>query len=388
MSGPSDSRDRSTRHIVVVYPAGLGHYVDREFLGLVPGARTTFVVPDDEFARHARAPIEFVRAEYRTWWPRRADFEMATTGIPNLAAILQSLRPDVVVTYELHSSLTSAVARWAGPASVPHVVLCYETGPPAESCWGVFPVTRWAAQRAGRTAALVVAHTDRARRSAIAVGVPAEKTVRLYPGVYLPEAPQRVPAVRPRFGYLGGLRANKGLGVLLSASRTIATAGGPPPFEIVIGGSGPMADEVRRTGAVAPFVRFVGWVPEDQKPAFLGGLDALVYPSSATRFLGLVRWEEQTATTVLEGFGAGVPAIATTSGALPEIVGSAGWVVPMDSPSALAQCLRQVADDRPSLRAKSEEARRRSESSFDIRRVGIEFGHLTQDLARAPAASP
>ncbi len=385
MSGSAAAVAASGRHLVVVYPPGLGHYVDREFLGLVPGTRTTFVVPDDAFARGCRAPIRFVRATYRTWWPRRVDFGMATTEVVDLSGVLDALRPSVVVTYELHSSLTRAVARFARARDLPHVVLSYEVSAPSSSGWGVFPPTRWAARSAGRSAARVVAHTERARRVALDLGIPAEKLRRLYPGVYLPATvPDRSTDHRPRFGYLGGLRPNKGLGTLLRALGTFGGRADRVPFQFVIGGAGPMESEVRRAVAGAPFVEYAGWVPNDEKPRFLAGLDVLVYPSSETRVLGLARWEEQTATAVLEAFGAGVPAVGTTSGALPEIIGDAGWVVPRDDPVELAACLARLASAPEERRAKSAAARRRAERWFDIRRVGVDFGQILDELPVPP----
>ncbi len=385
---PDHNSVPARRRLVVVYPAGHGHYVDREFLGWIPSTETVFVVPDDGFERECRAPIRFVHADYHVWWPRRNDFGMATTSVRSLSELLDGLRPDAVVSYELHSSLTHDVSAWARGVGVPHVVLCYETALPSESCWGVFPLSRWAAQSAGRGASLVVAHTDRARASVLALGVPAAKVRRLYPGVYLPPRASESPvdgAARVRFGYLGGLRANKGLDTLLAAMDLAGGSTRDAPFDLWVAGSGPLESDLAESARRHPSVRAVGWLPEPEKRPFLQGLDALVYPSSETRFAGLLRWEEQTATAVLEGLAEGVPVVGTTSGALPEIVGEAGWIAPMDSPADLANCLVEVAADRAELRRRRPVARARAERWFEIRRAAEQLGRWLDDLA-GPAA--
>jgi glycosyltransferase involved in cell wall biosynthesis len=76
--------------------------------------------------------------------------------------------------------------------------------------------------------------------------------------------------------------------------------------------------------------------------------------------------------SLYEGFGlpaaeamaCGTPVIATTGGALPEVVGDAGILVPPRSADALATAIRQLLDDKLAQQRMSEAGRKRVEEKF------------------------
>jgi glycosyltransferase involved in cell wall biosynthesis len=76
--------------------------------------------------------------------------------------------------------------------------------------------------------------------------------------------------------------------------------------------------------------------------------------------------------SLYEGFGlpaaeamaCGTPVIATTGGALPEVVGDAGILVPPGSADALATAIRQLLDDKLAQQRMSEAGRKRVEEKF------------------------
>jgi glycosyltransferase involved in cell wall biosynthesis len=80
-------------------------------------------------------------------------------------------------------------------------------------------------------------------------------------------------------------------------------------------------------------------------PAFLKSLDVLVLPS--VTILPLHR--EQFGRVLVEAMAAGVPVIGSSSGAIPEVIGDAGLVVPERDPVALAQAIDRVLSE-PHLR--------------------------------------
>jgi glycosyltransferase involved in cell wall biosynthesis len=80
----------------------------------------------------------------------------------------------------------------------------------------------------------------------------------------------------------------------------------------------------------------LGWVSAQQRVALLRGAQALVYPSYYEGF-GLVP---------LEALAVGTPAVATTAGALPEVLGDAAPLVPPGDVDALAAALARVLTDR------------------------------------------
>jgi glycosyltransferase involved in cell wall biosynthesis len=113
---------------------------------------------------------------------------------------------------------------------------------------------------------------------------------------------------------------------------------------VVIGGDGPERDRLRREGRV----ELVGAVAQAEVPAFLAGLDVLVAPSRT-----MPAGAEQFGRVVVEAMWAGTPVVVSDSGALPEVVGDAGVVVPEDHVGALAVALRDLSwpERRAELRA-------------------------------------
>jgi glycosyltransferase involved in cell wall biosynthesis len=83
-------------------------------------------------------------------------------------------------------------------------------------------------------------------------------------------------------------------------------------------------------------VTFLGFRPDG--PALIGELDLLVIPS----------FSEGTPLVLLEGVAAGVPAVATTVGGIPEQVsnGIEALLVPPGDDRALADACRRVLTDR------------------------------------------
>src|SRR5690606_35606391 len=84
-------------------------------------------------------------------------------------------------------------------------------------------------------------------------------------------------------------------------------------------------------------VRFVGSASQEQLPGLLRDLDVLAVPSLTT-----AGWVEQFGRVVVEAMAAGVPVVTSDSGALPDVVGDAGVLVPEGDPVALGEALLRV----------------------------------------------
>ena len=82
-------------------------------------------------------------------------------------------------------------------------------------------------------------------------------------------------------------------------------------------------------------IRLVGHVPEEALPALYQGATLFVFPTLYEGF-GL---------PVGEAMACGVPVISTTGGALPEVVGDAGLLVPPAHPKALANAIRDLLNN-------------------------------------------
>jgi len=84
----------------------------------------------------------------------------------------------------------------------------------------------------------------------------------------------------------------------------------------------------------------LGALSPDALPDFYGSLDVLVVPSLPTP-----NWVEQFGWVVVEAMASGTAVVASRSGALAEMVGEAGLLVPPGDPEALHAWLATLAGD-------------------------------------------
>jgi glycosyltransferase involved in cell wall biosynthesis len=109
---------------------------------------------------------------------------------------------------------------------------------------------------------------------------------------------------------------------------------------VCIVGTGPEESRLRayaRELGIADAVEFRGFVPYDQMPATYAEAACVVLASLATW-----SWEEQFGMVLAEAMAAGVPIVASSSGAIPEVTaGRARYFSPGDW-VAIAEILREV----------------------------------------------
>ena len=138
-------------------------------------------------------------------------------------------------------------------------------------------------------------------------------------------------------GYVGRFAPHKGVDVLLAA---IAADTG---LRLRLAGAGPQQDElgaaVGRLGLVDR-VEFVGSLGQDALPGFYRSLDVLAVPSLPTP-----SWLEQFGRVAVEAMACGVPVVASDSGALSDVVGGAGLLVPPGDADRLREALLRVGLD-------------------------------------------
>jgi glycosyltransferase involved in cell wall biosynthesis len=158
----------------------------------------------------------------------------------------------------------------------------------------------------------------------------------------LPDTP------RPRVGFIGRFEPVKGLDVLLEAARRLTT-----PASLVLAGDGS-----QRTALRGQAVHVLSSVAYEQVPSLLKALDVLVLPSVTIPPLH----REQFGRVLAEAMAAGVPVIGSSSGAIPDVIGDAGLIVPERDPAALAHAIDAVladADLRQRLVARGRDRARR-----------------------------
>ncbi len=139
-------------------------------------------------------------------------------------------------------------------------------------------------------------------------------------------------------GFAGRLVPEKGLDVLFDAMA------GNHRLHARIAGGGPMADHLagilERRGLTGR-VELVGTLATEEMADFYRSIDVLAVPSLPTK-----NWTEQFGRVAIEAIACGVPVVSSDAGALPDVVGGAGIVVPVGDADALASALVEAAGPR------------------------------------------
>jgi glycosyltransferase involved in cell wall biosynthesis len=170
--------------------------------------------------------------------------------------------------------------------------------------------------------------------------VPFSKITVAYPGLEAAWPATAVPHVEPDgvpyLLFVGNIKPNKNLGLLLRAFAQVATS---LPFRLLlvgrIHGFG-AGDEavIAQATAMGDRVRFAGEVSDAELISFYAGANAFVMPSLYEGF-GL---------PLLEAMRLGCPVLCSTAGSLPEVAGDAALYFDPHSERELADCLLAVTD--------------------------------------------
>lgn len=122
----------------------------------------------------------------------------------------------------------------------------------------------------------------------------------------------------PVIGFVGRFVPAKGLELLTDVLGSLRE-----PWRALFVGSGPLESQLRRWAAAhGDRVAIATTVGHDQVPAWLNAMDLLCAPSQTTR-----QWREQFGRMLIEAFATGLPVVASDSGEIPHVVGSAGVIV-------------------------------------------------------------
>lgn len=137
----------------------------------------------------------------------------------------------------------------------------------------------------------------------------------------------------PVFFTLRRLVPRMGMGRLLRAARILVEQGFN--FQLVIGGTGPLADALRRESdelGLQRTVSFAGRVSDRDLPLMYAACDAFVLPTAALECFGLI---------ALEALACGRPVLATPVGAIPEVLSrfERRWIASSPTDVALGELM-------------------------------------------------
>lgn len=234
--------------------------------------------------------------------------------------------------------------------------------------------------RSVRRAAGVIAPTEFVRQGIIdRFGVSPERVHLAAWGVELPNSEVSVGQVQARYGlprrwfvYPAFTWNHKNHDMLLRAFAAVA-AREHDVMLVLTGGAGPaettVVDQIDRMG-LRGRVRRTGLIPRRDVMAIVRGAVALTMPSRYEGF-GL---------PALEAMSVGTPVLAARVAALPEVVGDAARLLPVDDAAAWADAMTRMLDDGDE-RARLVEAGRAHVAAFTWHRTA------TQTLAAYQAAA-
>jgi glycosyltransferase involved in cell wall biosynthesis len=265
----------------------------------------------------------------------------------SLRRALGDSRPDILQIAEGPETRGAATAARAARAlRLPYVVVAQESLPRS-----LGPLTRLRRAWVLGGAAGLVGVNQQAARLALRSRPSLPHRVMPQLGVALPLTTSPPPRSGLSIGFLGRLIPEKGLDLLFRACVKLVGR-----WTITIVGTGPAQEELEALAerlGIAGRLTWLGALPRSAVDEVWSHLDCVVAPSRTAP-----RWVEVSPRAPLEAMAHGIPVVASASGALPEVIASAGAVVPEEDVEALAGVLQRLLDS-PEERAQLGAAGRR-----------------------------
>lgn len=304
-----------------------------------------------------------VAADLRSAGARVESLDLGTRWDPRAlrrgAQVMADLRPEVIHTHLKHADLVgAAAARKLGVPMVSTLHRIEDTGTRVER------FKQWLGGQARmRMAARTITVSDAQRDWYLgAFGVDPQRVVTIRNGIADPGPPSdgEVERVRREMGVADGMLLVSMLGVMRpfkGHAQLIAAAELLPadlPVCIVLAGEGPLrADLERAAAATGREFRFPGWITDVGR--LLAASDFIVHPTLT----------DALPTALIHSLAAGIPAVASDVGGVPEIVSEqSGILTPPDDPVALAAAISELALDRDRRVEMGRAARRRFDREF------------------------
>ena len=160
-----------------------------------------------------------------------------------------------------------------------------------------------------------------------------------------------LPAGAFMVGFSGRLLALKGVPDLIEAVERVRARPGGEVIQLALLGPGEV-DPLLRQGMVRPeWLHVLPACPHAEMEGFMQTLDLFVLPSREWNHAGL-RWREQFGHVLIEAMACGIPALGSSCGAIPAVLGDPAQIFPEGDVARLAAMLHDYFLD-PERRAET-----------------------------------
>jgi len=174
-------------------------------------------------------------------------------------------------------------------------------------------------------------------------------------------------------GYVGRLCEFKGVFLLLDLMRRL-----PEHVHLLLIGSGPEEQSlIQRADSygIKHRVHFAGAISYKELPRYMNCIDVGIIPSLTTPY-----WKEQFGRVAIEFMSSEVPVIASDSGSLPEVLGEAGRLFPVDNVQELLQSLNSFMNDHDRLIQLGQAGRKLVQQEYSIKIMSQRFVEMYYQL--------
>lgn len=292
-----------------------------------------------------------------------------------LRQVVEDVKPDIIHTHRYKEILLGAIL---SPTSVPrHVITIHGFEPPIS--WGVrlkslFSNTICIGSALARGGRFVVV-ADHLRDC---FNIPHHRCMTIHNGIQISEqlADELEHKITddskaPVIGWVGRMVPVKGLSTLLKAVAEIAWT--PSPALLLVG-DGPerlSLELLARTLGISERVHFQGFV-ENARPLYKQ-MDLFALPSH----------HEGIPIALLEALGAGLPVVASSVGGIPQVLGSSGAGVLIDStsPSVWGKAITELLKDRHKMEVLGKCARRHIETNFSVEGMADRYVAMYESIS-------
>ena len=158
--------------------------------------------------------------------------------------------------------------------------------------------------------------------------------------------------------YVGRVVPEKGLDYLLKAVSQLSF-----PYSLTVVGNGEIERYRRTAKNLGCRATFIGPVKYCKLPNLYREHNVVILPSITTPY-----WKEQLGMVLIEAMATGRIVVGSDSGAIPEVIGNVGFIVPEKNSLALKKVLTDIYQSEHIFKVLPKKARKKVEECYDLRK--------------------